>query len=191
MTGACNDPMIFEYCIAIFIKCILYIKQILLPSNPYPLLTPEVNNSLPSHPPTIYSQNLTTNIRARLTRKEDDRALEVLRPSPPPSRYPAKDLTRPILIRHERLIHLRRNISRRDSIDTDPLPDPLITQRLGQLADTAFTRRVRRHIDAALETQQRRDVDDAAAAAGGVGGGGEHMGADVAAQGEDGREVHL
>lgn len=69
---------------------------------------------------------------------------------------------------------------------------PLVAQRLCQLAHTALARRVRGDRDAALEREEGGDVDDGAPAVEGeVSGLGEHVGADIAAESEDGGEVDL
>jgi hypothetical protein len=148
--------------------------------------------ALPPHPSAINSNHLTTNIRTRRTRQKNYHALEIPRIPPPTGRYPSQNTLRTLLILQQRLIHIRRYIPRRNRINTNSLTRPLITQRLSQLPYPTLGRRIRRHRDAALERQQRRDIDDSAATAQGQRRRRrEHVRADVPAQREDGRQVHL
>lgn len=146
---------------------------------------------LPRHPATVDGQDLTTDIATRSTRQEHDRALEVLRLAPPASRYPRHDLLAPRLIVHQRRIHLCCNIPRRNAIHIDALPTPLVAKRLCELRNAAFTRRICRYCDSALEREQGSDVDDATSAAIRARLARKHVGADVAAECEDGVKVDL
>ena len=146
---------------------------------------------LPTHPSTINSKNLSTDIPTRPTRQKHHTALEVIRIPPSPSRDSRQNALRPLLIIHQRRVHLSRDIARRDSIDADTLGSPLVAQRLGELRNTAFARRVRRHRQPALEAEQRRDVDDRASAAVRIRVTSEHMRANLAAECEDRAQVDL
>ncbi len=135
-----------------------------------------------------HNEYLSRNIATRPPRQKHNRSLEILRLPPPPHRNPLQNLPRPALIPNQRLIHIRRDIPRGNRIDVDALPGPLITQRLRQLRDSALRTRIRRDGQAAGETDQAGDVDDIAAMGTGPC---EHVGAEVAAEGEDGRQVDL
>src|ERR1700683_167879 len=57
------------------------------------------------------------------------------------------------------------HVPRRNRIDVDALRGPFIGEGLGELANAAFGRSVRRHHDTALKREQRGDVNDFAAPA--------------------------
>ena len=78
------------------------------------------------------------------------------------------------------------HVAGRDRVDVDAVRRPFVGERLGELRDAALGRGVAGHGDAALEREQRRDVDDLAAAA-----AVEHVAAGGAAQPEDARQVHV
>ena len=112
------------------------------------------------------------NILTSPTGQKHHRPLEVLRPTPSARRNPRRDTSRAILILHQRRVHIRRDIARRNGIDIDVLRRPLIRQRLGELCDRALGRGVGGHGQAALEGEERGEIDDGAAAAGCPGGWG-------------------
>ena len=138
---------------------------------------------LPTHPPPINSDYLPAHIRTRPTAQPHHHALEVVRRTPPSSRYPAQYTLCALLVCNQclcevsmyfpflsfcgrwewgegtYLIHIRSNIPRRNSINIYPLARPLITQRLGQLSHTPFTRRISRHRNTSLECQERSYID--------------------------------
>jgi hypothetical protein len=147
--------------------------------------------NLSTHPATINGKDFTTNIATRPTRQKHNTALEIIRAAPSSSRDPRQDALRPLLIINERRVHLGRNIARRNSIDSNALRRPLVAQRFGQLRNTTLARRVRRNRQPALETQQRRDIDDGPSAAVSVWLACEHVCADFAAEGKDCAEVDL
>lgn len=129
---------------------------------------------------------MPTNIRSRSTRQINRRPLEILGRPPLPRRNPRRDALQPLRVRQQRLIHIRLDVPRRNGVDGDALGRPLVGEALGQLSDGALGRRVGGDGEAALEGQEGGEVDDAASAA--CDGGGfevEHVGADVAADGED------
>lgn len=150
------------------------------------------NIPLPAHPATINRQNMTANIRTRFTSKVHRRPLEILRRTPSSRRNTRANASQTLRVIQQRSIHLRLNVPRRNSVDSNTLGRPLIGKALGHLADCALGSSVRGHREATLETEQRAKVDDATAAAGdGRRFEGEHVGAYVAAEGEDGVEVDL
>lgn len=115
---------------------------------------------LPAHPSAVNSEHLTADISARPTGEVYHAALEVVRTAPPTRRNTRQDAFRTLLVVDQRRIHFRRDVTRRNGIDTNALGCPLVAKRLGQLRNTALARRVRRNGQAALEAQQRRNVDD-------------------------------
>lgn len=146
---------------------------------------------LPTHPAPVHSQYLPTHICTRSTGQKHHAALEIIRTPPSPRRNPRQNRLGTIRIVDQRRIHLRRHVPGRDRVHADPLARPFVAQRLGQLTHAAFTRRVRRDRDATLERQQTCHIDDATPSTGNVGIAREHVCADVATQGEDGREIDL
>ena len=108
---------------------------------------------------------MPSHIRTAPAREIHHSALEILRLPPPPSRYPLTDTRKPIRIIKQRGVHLRRDIPRRDSIGRDTAGAPTIREALGELAHGALARRVGGDVEPALERQQGREVDHAAAAA--------------------------
>jgi hypothetical protein len=149
-------------------------------------------HTLPSHPSSINSNNLPTDIRARRTRQPNYHALEVLRSTPSARRNSLQDALRPVLILHQRSIHIRSNVPRRNCIHTDPTPCPFITQRFGQLPNTTFTRRVCRYCDSTLECEEGSDIDNGAAASKWeVCCAREHVCAYIAAQSKHRSQIHL
>lgn len=118
--------------------------------------------------------------------------LEILGGPPSPRRNPRTDRRLPLLVRQQRLVHFRGDVPRRNAIHGDALARPLVGEGLAHLADGALGGRVGGDEEPALEGQEGGEVDDAAAAAGDGGGlEREHVGADVAAEREDGVEVYL
>lgn len=154
--------------------------------SPSPINNP-VPAHLPSHPTSIDHQTLPINIPARLlTRQKHARPLKILRPPPPLLRNPLHNLSTPILILHQRLIHIRRDIAGRNRIDRNPLRRPLVGKTLCNADDGVFRSGVCGDSDAALERKERGEVDDAAVRA-----VGDPFGGDGAAEGEYGGEVDL
>lgn len=147
--------------------------------------------NLSAHPATIDSKNLSTNIATRPARQKHNTALEIVRAAPASRRNSRQNALSPLLIIDERSVHLRRNVTRRNSIDSNTLRRPLIAQRLGQLRNTALARCVRRNRQTTLETQERCNVDNGTSAAVGVWLTSKHVRADFAAEGEDCAEVDL
>lgn len=132
------------------------------------------------------------NIRTRPTRQKYHAPPKVLRRPPPPRRYPSTNARHPLPIIHQRLVHVRRDIPRRDGIDRDAALGPAVREALGQLPHGALARGVGGHVQPALERQQRGEVDHAAPPACHFRGRqGEHVRAGVAAEREHGGEVHL
>jgi hypothetical protein len=146
---------------------------------------------LPTHPPTINSKNLATNIPTRPTRQKHNTTLEVIRVPPAPSRDSRQDALRPLLVVYQRRVHLSRDIAGCDSVDADTLGSPLVAESLCELRNTAFAGRIRRHRQATLEAEQRRDVDDRASTAVRVCVAGEHVCADFTAEREDRTQIDL
>lgn len=135
---------------------------------------------------------MPTYIATRFTCKIHTRPLEVLWRPPPLRRYPRRDARQPLRVVEQTLIHIRSNVSRRDSIHGDALCRPAIGQRLCQLSHSPLGRRIRGHVEPALEGQQRGKVDDGPAPPRHRRRlEREHVGADVAAQGEDAVDVDL
>lgn len=147
--------------------------------------------NLSAHPATVDSKNFSTNIAARPARQKHNTALEVIRAAPTSCRNSRQNALSPLLIIDERSVHLRRNVARRNSIDSNALRRPLIAQRLGQLRNTALARCVRRNRQTTLETQERCNIDNGTSAAVGVWLASKHVRADFAAEGEDCAEVDL
>lgn len=162
-----------------------------MPSNCAPQL-PLRTQLLPPHPPTINSQRMPTQIRASPTRQKHHGALEILGRSPAARRNPLTNALQPLGVIQQRLVHVRRNIPRRDTVDGDAARRPLVGKRLCHLRHAALAGRVRRHGDAALERQQAAKVDNRPDAAGGaVRRQRQHVRGHVAAQREGRAEVDL
>lgn len=143
------------------------------------------DETLPPHPPPINQQHTPRNIPTRLPSQEHRNALKVLCGAPPPRRNAFKYTPRTILIIQQRRVHLRSHISGRHRIDINPFARPLIRQRFRELRHAALRSRIRRDCYSSLEGDQRGDIDNGAAVAGGVWGTGEHVGAKVTAEGEN------
>lgn len=135
---------------------------------------------------------MSTYIPTRLARQVHRRTLKVLG-RPPSARGDSRtDARQPLRVIQQRRVHVRLNVSRRNGVDRDALGRPFVGKRLCDLAYGALGRGVGGDCEAALEGEQRREVDDAAATAGDGGDGeGEHLAAKVAAEREDGVEVDL
>lgn len=147
---------------------------------------------LPAHPATIHNQDVAAHVATGLARQIHRRTLEVLRGTPVSGRNARGDASQALRVRQQSLVHVCGDVAGGDGVDRDALGRPLVGEALCDLAHGALGRGVGRDGEAALEGEQRGKVDDAAAAAGN--GGGlelEHVGADVAAEGEDGVEVYL
>ena len=71
-------------------------------------------------------------------RKKDDRAGEVVGPSPPAGGNAIENLTAPHRIRAERLRVVRLHVAWRDCVHIDPVRRPFVRERLRQLRETAF-----------------------------------------------------
>lgn len=141
----------------------------------------------PPHPASINSHHLTGNIRTRPSRQPNHDTLEIPR-SPPSAHGDAfQDAPRAILIRNQRGIHIRLDISRRDSIDIDALGGPFVGERFGELRDAAFGSGVGGDGESALEREEGGDVYYAASVSVAVWGqrGGEHVCSHVTAELED------
>lgn len=135
---------------------------------------------------------MSTYISTRLARQIHRRSLKVLGRPPSARGNSRADARQPLRIIQQRRVHVRLNVSRRNGVDRDALGRPLIGKRLCDLAHGALGRGVGGDCEAALEGEQRGEVDDAAATAGDGGDGeGEHFAAKVAAEREDGVEVDL
>lgn len=135
---------------------------------------------------------MPADICACSARQVHRRALEVVGRPPAAGGDAGADAGEALGVAEQGRVHLRLNVARGDGVDGDALAGPLVGEALGDLADGTLGRGVRGHCQAALEGEQRGKVDDAAAAAGGGRGRKlQHVGADVAAEGEDGVEVYL
>ena len=135
---------------------------------------------------------MPADICARAAGEVHCRALEVVGGAPAAGRDAGADAGEALRVAEQGRVHLRLDVARGNGVDGNALARPLIGEALGDLADGALGRGVRGHRQATLEGEQRGKVDDAAAAAGGRRGGElQHLGADVAAEGEDGVEVYL
>lgn len=130
---------------------------------------------------------MPAHIRTRLACEIHHRPLKVLGRPPSTRRDSRADARQPLRVVQKRRVHLCLDVSRRNGVDRDALGRPLVGKRLCDLAHGSLGRRIGGHGEAALEGQQRGEIDDAAAAAGRGGNGeGEHLAAKVAAEGEDG-----
>lgn len=135
---------------------------------------------------------MSTYISTRLARQIHRRSLKVLGRPPSARGNSRADACQPLRVIQQRRVHVRLNVSRRNGVDRDALGRPLIGKRLCHLTHGALGRGVGGDCEAALEGEQRGEVDDAAATAGDGGDGeGEHLAAKVAAEREDGVEVDL
>jgi hypothetical protein len=147
---------------------------------------------LPAHPAAVYQQRRATHVAAGLAGEIDARALEVVGRPPPAGGDAGRDAGEAVGVLEQALVHVGLDVARGDGVDGDAAAGPLVGEALCQLADGALGGGVGGHGEAALEGQQRRKVDDAAAAARhGVRVEAEHVGAKVAAEAEDGAEVDL
>lgn len=135
---------------------------------------------------------MPTDVRTRSTGKVHRGTLEILGRAPTPRGNPRTDASQTLGVVEQGRVHLRLDIPRGNGVDGDALAGPLVGEALCELADGSFGSGVGGDGEAALEGEEGGKVDDAAAAAGDGGGGEvEHVGADVAAEGEDGVEVYL
>ena len=60
-------------------------------------------------------------------------------------------------------LHIRRNIAWADAVHLNIVLAPFVTDSFRKLSKRAFGRRVCRHINPALESQERAEVDNLAA----------------------------
>lgn len=135
---------------------------------------------------------MSTHIATRLARQVHRRSLEVLGRPPSARGNSSTNARQPLRVVQQRRVHVCLDVSGRNGVDRDALGRPLVGKRLCDLAHGALGRGVGGDCEAALEGEQRGEVDDAAAAAGGGRDGqGEHLTAKVAAEREDGVEVDL
>lgn len=161
-------------------------------SPQFPTFKRPKTGSLPAHPPTIHHQSMSAHIATRLTRQVHRGSLKIFGRSPSARGDSSTDACQSLRVVQQRSVHLCLNVSRRNGIDCDALGCPLVGKRLCDLANGALGRGVGGDCEAALESEQRGEVDDATATAGDGGDGeGEHLAAKVAAESEDGVEVDL
>ena len=147
---------------------------------------------LPPHPPAVDDQGMPADVGAGPAGQVDAGTLEVVGGAPPPRGDAVRDAGQPGRVGQQGGVHVRLDVARGDGVDGDAARGPAVGERLGQLADGALGGGVGRHVEAALEGEEGAEVYHAAAAAeGGELGEGEHVGAHVAAEGEDGVEVDL
>src|SRR5688572_899302 len=149
-------------------------------------------HALPSHPASADNQCVSAHVATSLARKVDSGAFEIITLSPPSSRNPGADGLLPLLIRKQRLIHVRSNVARSNTVDSDTLARPLIRKSLGHLRDGTLGGSIGRNKHAALEREQRSEVDDAPTTTRSLRNRQfEHMRTDIATECEDRVEVHL
>lgn len=147
---------------------------------------------LPTHPSSVHHHNVPTKIRARPTRQEHNRALEVLRCSPASCRNSLADILQALFICQQRRVHIRLDVARRNSIYGYALGRPFVCQGFGELRNGTFGGRVGWDRESTLEGEEGAEVyDGAAAASDGRYGEGEHVRANVATEGEGSSEVYL
>lgn len=146
---------------------------------------------LSAHPTAVNSENLTRDIPASSTRKVYRTSFKVLRIAPTACWYPFQDACRSLLIIDQCSVHLCSNVARSNSVHADPLGCPLVGQGFGELTDSTFACGVCRDIDAALEGQERSDIDDAASSSMLVWRPSEHVCSHVSAKSEHCVQVHL
>lgn len=170
-------------------KITSYICKLILSSR-YILCLPL--HALSAHPATVHDQHMAANIGARPRRKVHRCALEVFRGAPAASRDSSANASQSLGVVEQGCVHVRLNVAGSNGVNRDALGRPLVGKRLCQLADSTLGSCVGRDSKTALEGKEGCVVDDTAAAASdGRGLQLEHMGADVAAEGEDGVEVDL
>ena len=133
--------------------------------------------------PAVHCQYFTRNVATCSACEKNCGPLEVIRTTPSASRDTLEDAGRTMLVVDQGIIHICVDVSWGDlistsatattkdstttkllaySVDIDASTRPLVRHRLGQLRDTPLGCCVSRHIQAALERHQRRDVDDGA-----------------------------
>lgn len=135
---------------------------------------------------------MTTHVAARLAGEIHSSPLEILGRTPNASGDAGRDARQAFGVVQQGLVHVGGNVPGGDGVDGDAAGGPLVGETLCQLADGALGGGVGGHGEPALEGEQGGEVDDAAAAAGDGGRvEAEHVGASVAAEGEDGVEVDL
>src|SRR5436190_5837640 len=123
---------------------------------------PATYERLPSHPAAINHQYFAVDVIACGRGKEDSRSREIGWFAPAASRNAFENLpiTRFVLLQSPGVVGA--HVTRRDGIDVNSLPGPLVRQGLRQLRDPALRSGVSRYGDPALERKQRSDVDDLA-----------------------------
>lgn len=122
---------------------------------------------LPAHPATVHGNEFSRDVATGTASQKDDHALEVLRLAPSSGRDPSHDAGIAVGIVDQRNIHVGINVSGSNGVDIDALGHPLVGERLGQLADAALGGCIGGDSNAALESEERGDVDNVTATAGG------------------------
>jgi hypothetical protein len=139
--------------------------------------------SLKMDSPAVHCQYFTRNVAACSAREKNGGSIEVIGTTPSASRDTFEDAGGTLLVVDQSIIHICVDVSRGNlistsatatikestsvkefaySVDINASTRPLVRQRLGQLCNTSLGCCVSRHIQAALERHQRRDVDDGA-----------------------------
>jgi hypothetical protein len=139
--------------------------------------------SLKMHLPAVHCQYFTRNVATCSACEKNGGPLEVIGTTPSASRDTFEDAGRTLLVVDQSIIHVCVDVSWGNlistsattttkelitakelaySVDINASTRPLVRQRLGQLRNTSLGCCVSRHIQAALERHQRRDVDDGA-----------------------------
>ena len=107
--------------------------------------------------------------------EEDGGAGDVLGLAPAAGRDAVEDRLVAGRVGAQRLGVVGLDVAGRDRVDVDALRRPLVGEQLGQAGDAVLGRGVGRDADAALEGEQRGDVDDRAARPAREGGAGEGL----------------
>src|SRR5271157_1096743 len=139
----------------------------------------------PRHPTAIDHQHMAVQIIAGGGSQENGNAGEILGSTPAAGGDAVEDGAAAGGIGAQSGGIVGGHIAGSDGVDVDALGGPFIGERLGQLGDCAFGGGIGRDQDAALEGQQRSDVDNFAAALC------EHVAAGQLAEAEDRVEIDL
>lgn len=120
---------------------------------------------LPSHPTSVNADDFSRDIATCLTSQEHNHTLKVVGAAPSPCRNSSHYTCVTIRIIDQSRVHIRCDVSGRDSVHVNALGDPLIRECLGQLGNTSLGSCVGRDSDATLEWQERSNIDNRSATA--------------------------
>ena len=142
--------------------------------------------ALTGKPASVDGQDRAVDVLRRRRREEDGGAGDVGRLAPAAGGDALEDRAAAVGVGAQGLGVVGLDVARRDGVDVDALRRPLVREQPGQPGDPVLGGGVGRDADAALEGEQRGDVDDGAAGPPREDAAGERLGEE-----EDGLEVDV